>query len=244
MLVQSQASIADQQTAAALDSLNAISGKTLRELLTDLFVIQTQVRVYLVDVAPVKITETRALWIADQNRLDLRNQLATVVDAYRRTEVAADLLEADLDLKLQADLATDPGHQNPLRLDSSADRLSGGLQFDGPLNRMAERNIYRSTQIAYQRARRDYMAAKDGIAFEVRNNLRVLNRERFQFEITRQQLIAAARQVEEAQIKLRSSTEPNSNLTRDLLETLRRSVRNWKSRRTRVKVRSQLPILN
>jgi outer membrane protein TolC len=225
LIVEAKASIADKQTVIALDSLNAVCGKTLRELLTDLFVIQTQVRVYLVDVAPVQITEARALWIADQNRLDLRNQLAFVVDAYRHTEVAADLLEADLDLKLQADLGTDPGHQNPLRLDSSASRLSAGLQFDGPLNRMAERNIYRSSQIAYQRARRDYMAAKDGIAFEVRNNLRILHRERFQFEITRQQLITAARQVEEAQIRLRSSTEPNSNLTRDLLTALQTLLR-------------------
>ncbi|MEO2013960.1 MAG: hypothetical protein ABGZ53_06275 [Fuerstiella sp.] len=64
------------------------------------------------------------------------------------------------------------------------------------------------------------MAAKDQIAFEVRNNLRNLHLNRFQFEITRQQLITAARQVEQAQFNLRSSTEPDSNLTRDLLQAL------------------------
>ncbi len=210
----------------ALQSLWAVSGSTLRQLIADVFVVQTQVRVYLVDVTPVKITEVRARWIAEQNRLDLRNELAQMVDAYRRTEVAADLLEADLDLRLQADLATDSKRSNPLRFDSSASRLNAGLQFDGPLNRMAERSVYRGTQIEFQRARRDYMAARDGISFEVRNNLRILSRERFQFEITRQQLITAARQVEEAQIKLRSSTEPNSNLTRDLLTALQTLLRN------------------
>ena len=225
LLNHSDALIAHSDTKAALEALNAISGSTLRQLIADLFVIQTQVRVYLVDVTPVQISETRARWIAEQGRLDLRNELAQVVDAYRRTEVAADMLEADLDLRLQADLATDPGQNNPLRFDSSAGRMSAGLQLDGPLNRMAERNVYRSTQIAYQRARRDYMAARDAIAFEVRNNLRILSRERFQFEITRQQLITAARQVEEAQIKLRSSTEPNSNLTRDLLTALQTLLR-------------------
>ncbi len=225
LLQQSATLIGDSGIKPALDTLNTVSGQTLRQLLTDVFVIQTQVRVYLVDVTPVQISETRARWIAEQNRLDLRNELAQVVDAYRRTEVAADLLEADLDLKLQADLATDPGENEPFRFDSSASRLTAGLQFDGPLNRMSERNIYRSAQIAYQRIRRNYMAVRDGISFEVRNNLRILNRERFQFEITRQQLITAARQVEEAQIKLRSSTEPNSNLTRDLLTALQTLLR-------------------
>lgn len=217
--------IASRDPMKALEALGNISGTSLRQLIADVFVVQTQVRVYLVDVTPIKITDVRANWLAEQYRLDLRNEMGRVVDAYRQTEVAADLLESDLDLRLNADLRTDPNQKNPLRFDSSASDLSAGLEFDGPLNRMSERNIYRSAQINYQRARRDYMAARDGISFEVRNNLRILNRERFQFEITRQQLITAARQVEEAQIKLRSSTEPNSNLTRDLLTALQTLLR-------------------
>jgi outer membrane protein TolC len=148
-----------------------------------------------------------------------------VVDAYRRTEVAADLLEADLDLVLGADVATDPGRINPLRFDSSASTLRAGLQFDGPLNRMAERNVYRASQIDYQQTRRDYMETRDNILFDVRNILRNLNLNRFSFEITRQQLITAARQVEQAQFNLRSSTEPDSNLTRDLLQALQSLLR-------------------
>ena len=217
--------IASKELTKALEVLGAVTGSSLRQLIADVFVVQTQVRVYLVDVTPVKLTDIRARWLAEQFRLDLRNELGQVVDAYRHTEVAGDLLESDLDLRLNADLRTDPNHKNPLRFDSSASDLSAGLEFDGPLNRMTERNIYRATQINYQRARRDYMAARDGISFEVRNNLRILNRERFQFEITRQQLITAARQVEEAQIKLRGSTEPNSNLTRDLLTALQTLLR-------------------
>ncbi len=217
--------IESHDTAKSLEALSEVSGTSLRQLIADVFVVQTQVRVYLVDVTPIRISENKARWLAEQYRLDLRNELGRVVDAYRQTEVAADLLESDLDLRLNADLRTDPGQKNPFRFDSSASDLSAGLEFDGPLNRMAERNAYRASQIGYQRARRDYMAARDGIVFEVRNNLRILNRERFQFEITRQQLITAARQVEEAQIKLRSSTEPNSNLTRDLLTALQTLLR-------------------
>jgi hypothetical protein len=44
------------------------------------------------------------LWVAETNRLDLKNEQGRVVDAYRQTEVAADLLEADLDLNSLARL--------------------------------------------------------------------------------------------------------------------------------------------
>lgn len=187
--------------------------------------IQTQVRVYLIQIQRLEVSETAALWLAGQNRLDLKNAQAQVVDAYRGKEVAADLLEADLDLALGATLATEPGRSSPLRFDASDSSLRAGLQFDGPLNRMAERNIYRASQIEFQRARRDFMQARDQISFEVRNNLRNLELDRFQFEITRQQLITAARQVEQAQFNLRSSTEPDSNLTRDLLQALQALLR-------------------
>ena len=200
--------------------LNVLVGENLRERLADLFVVQTQVRVYLIEIQPVEITESAALFLANENRLDLKNVQGQVVDAYRGKEVAADLLEADLDLILGADIGTDPSRTNPARFDASASTLRAGLQFDGPLNRMAERNVYRASQIEYQRARRDFMEAKDGISFEVRNNLRNLELNRFQFEITRQQLITAARQVEQAQLNLRISTEADSNLTRDLLQAL------------------------
>ncbi|MEZ6059716.1 MAG: TolC family protein [Planctomycetaceae bacterium] len=200
--------------------LNEIVGDVIRGRLADLFVIQTQVRVYLIQIQPVEITEQAAHWLARENRLDLKNIQGQVVDAYRGKEVAADLLEADLDLILGADVRTDGTRLNPARFDASASSLQAGLQFDGPLNRMAERNVYRASQIAFQRARRDFMEAKDGISFEVRNNLRNLELNRFQFEITRQQLITAARQVEQAQVNLRFSTEADSNLTRDLLQAL------------------------
>ena len=42
------------------------------------------------------------------------------------------------------------------------------MQFDGPLNRMAQRNAYRASLILYQRARRAYMQLSDNIELDVR----------------------------------------------------------------------------
>ena len=191
-----------------------------REHMADLFVIQAQIRVYLIEITRVRISEQDALAIAELNRLDLMNARGRVVDAYRRVEVAADALEGDLNLTLETEIGTDPGHINAFRFDSSANRYRAGVQFDGPVTRLAERNAYRSAQIAYQQARRDYMATKDEVARQIRADLRRLTFNRFQFEITRQQLITAARQVEQAQFALVQASEANSNLTRDLLSAL------------------------
>lgn len=220
LLQDAKKTIDDGKVLAAWLQLTELCGGKFRARLGELFVLQTQIRVYRIETRELDISEDSAMWIAERNRLDLKNEQGRVVDAYRRTEVAADLLEADLDLVLGANLLTDPDRSNPLRFDESASTLSAGLQFDGPLNRMAERNVYRASQIEYQQARRNYMAAHDRILFDVRNILRNLNLNRFQFDITRQQLITAARQVEQAQFNLRSATEPDSNLTRDLLSAL------------------------
>ena len=224
-LTDAKQAIDSGDSLAAWNLLNELCGEHIRGQLADLFVIQTQVRVYLIQVTPLQVTEPVALALVRDHRLDLKNEQGRVVDAYRQTEVAADLLEADLDLILTADIGTDAGQSNPVRFDASASSLGAGLQFDGPLNRMAERNVYRSSQIGYQQARRNYMATLDRVDFEVRNGIRNLNLNRFQFEISRQQLITAARQVEQAQFNLRSSTEPDSNLTRDLLTALQSLLR-------------------
>jgi len=143
-----------------------------------------------------------------------------VIDAYRRVEVAADALEGDLNIVLQTELGTDPVKANAFRFDSSAHRYRAGVEFDSPLNRLAERNAYRSAQLQYQQARRAFMATEDEIARQIRSDLRRLEFNRFQFEVTRQQLITAARQVEQAQFALRTNREPDSSLTRDLLSAL------------------------
>jgi outer membrane protein TolC len=203
-------------------SLKTLVGRRFRGQLSDLFVIQTQIRVYLITAIPTKVDPDIAIQQAVENRLDLMNARGNVVDAYRAVEVAADALQADLDLRFRANLGTDPARSNPIRFDASANRYTVGVRFDNALNRFAERNVYRAAQIRYQQARRAYMALRDGIVADVRRDIRQLEFSKFGFEISRLQLLTAARQVDLAQVNLRSSTEPNSSLTRNLLEALQR----------------------
>ncbi len=211
---------ADSPNLRAWNEMRIALGRKLRETVANMAILQTQVRLHLIDLEPVRVEERSAVLFAQQNRLDQMNRQAQVMDAFRKIEVAADLLESELGVTGQIGLGTDPNKNNAFRFDSSANTYRVGVQFDGPLNRLNERNIYRATQVAYQQAVRSYSAGRDAIANEVRLILRQLRLRKLNFEIARQQLVAATRQVDEAQINLRTASQSSTNLTRDLLQAL------------------------
>lgn len=195
-------------------------GRRLREQLSELYTAEIQSRVFTIELEPVSLQQESAIQFAMENRLDLMNRRAQVVDSFRKVEVAANNLKSQLDVNVQATLGTDPSRTNPIRFDPDENVYQAGFQFDGPLNRMAERNVYRASQIAYQQSRRDYMQNEDEIINSVRADLRQLRIQRLNFQIARQQLIAATRQVDEAQFNLRTAVQSSTNLTRDLLQAL------------------------
>ena len=192
----------------------------LNDRITTLLVVQTQIRLFLIDLSPLKIESDLAIEVALENRLDLKNSRAAVVDAYRSVEIAADQLQSDLSVSASANLQSDPTRDNAFSFDGDENQYNVGVEFDGPLNRLGERNGYRNAQLAYQQQRRTFMAEEDAIVNNLRLNLRQLRTSRFSFQIARQQLITATRQVEESQINLRQANSADSSVTQDLLQAL------------------------
>ena len=138
-----------------------------------------------------------------------------MVDAWLQVGVADNLLKAQLDVVATANIATLPGTTNPFDFRSSASVYSVGVHFDSPLNREAERNVYRTSLINYQQARRTYMAMEDEIELQIRQDLRQLSTQKINFEINRQKLISAARLVESAREELLlngDAADPTSTL--------------------------------
>jgi outer membrane protein TolC len=208
----------------ALEAIQRAVGVVLRAELDELYVAQSQIRMFLIEIEPLQIKEQQAITFAHRQRLDLMNSQATVMDAYRKVEVAANALKSDLSVTGGVALGSDPGKNNAFRFDSSANTYRVGAQFDGPLNRLNERNFYRAQQINYQRASREFISEKDQVANEVRSVLRQLTLRRLNFQIARQQLVAATRQVDQAQIDLRTSNSAEANLTLFLLQALQGMV--------------------
>ncbi len=217
-----RAAVTDADRAGAFEALTQ-DVKLVLALLDTVVAVQTQARIYLIELPEVEVEEAELLAFAKANRLDLQNQLGTVTDAWRRVTVAANILRTDLDVVTTANIATDPDSKNPFDFSARASTYTAGLQFDGPLNRLAERNAYRASLILYQQARRAYIDLSDQVEFQVREDLRQLTRLRVAFEVARQQLLSAARQFENARLTLlgpRDRRGANDTTTLNLLQAL------------------------
>ncbi|MEM9411041.1 MAG: TolC family protein [Planctomycetota bacterium] len=202
--------------------LQILISQETQDRLNTLFVLQNQIRLFLIELQPFNIDIDFAVETGTANRLDLMNQRGQVTDAFRQVEIAADSLQSELNVSASANVATDPTRTNPVRLDSSAASYQLSMQFDGPLDRFAERNQYRAAQINYQESRRNYMGLEDLIKNDLRSAVRQLRINRLNFQIIRQQLISVTRRVDEAQINLRAPAGDgfSTSRTRDLLEAL------------------------
>ncbi|MDA1193932.1 MAG: TolC family protein [Planctomycetota bacterium] len=152
-----------------------------------------------------------ATW-ATERRLDLRTAFDREADAARHAVVARDALRAGLDLRAGGDLRTP--RDRPLDFDSAEAFGNLGLDFDLPLERTDERNVYRRALIAAERARRDREATQDVVVFEVRDAWRSLAETRRSFDIQVESAKLAERRVESTQLLL----ELGQARTRDRLD--------------------------
>ena len=196
------------QTRLSVDELPAEAriqaasrGADLREQLLkisqSLQVTQIGLRVELITVEPFSVSSEQAVRFGLENRLDLMNAKARVMDARRAVEVAANDLEAVLDVVAEGDLQTPAGNA-PFDFRGSQSSFRAGVSFTAPLDLIAERNAYRAALVAYQRARRDYIEAEDNVKLAVREQWRQLEVTRQNFELNRQRVRIAALQYDNA----------------------------------------------
>ncbi len=178
------------------------AAKRLLAVLDTIIAVQTQARIYTIELPEAGGEEAPLLAFAKTNRLDLQNQLAQATDAWRKVTVAANALQGGLNFNGSVNLGTDPNHQNPFKFDAHGNTYTAGLQVDTPLNRLAERNAYRQSLITYQQAKRAVVALSDQVEQDVRRDLRQLRQLRASFGIARQQLLSAARQYENTRLSL------------------------------------------
>jgi outer membrane protein TolC len=132
---------------------------------------------------PLEIDAERAVRLALDRRLDLRTQVGRVFDAQRAVAVSADLLRADLLLLGRGTAgearALGTAGEGDASLDLDKGRFAASMRLDLPWERTRERNLYRSSLLAFESAVRDVQALEDQIKLDVRDELRTLleNRE-------------------------------------------------------------------
>jgi len=196
----------------------------LSNLLGELSLTQARCRAETLTLVPVQLDSSEALEIARENRLDWMNARAALVDAWRQVEVTANALRGDLSVVLNGDISTTGN--NPLRFRGTTGRLQAGLQFDPPLTRLAERNIYREALIEYQQARRQYYAYEDRVSQGLRDLLRTIQRIQLDFELRRATVHVVINQVDAVQLRLQEPPKPGTtgtfagNTARDIDQAL------------------------
>lgn len=153
--------------------------------------------------AQAKVAQT-----ALTNRLDLMNERARLVDAWRQIAVFANALMGVLNVEYRLDSFTPAGQAKPFAFGGS--RNSNQLIFNGelPLVRLAERNNYRAALIAYQRERRALMEAEDVAVEQVRADLRQLRVLAENYKIQQRQVELAYLTVESSLDTFRAPPQP------------------------------------
>jgi len=170
------------------------------------------------NAGPLEIDESLAIKLALDNRLDLRISQGGVYDAQRAVVIAADALGAELTFFGSADfgsgrsISSATADDAKLRADKGA--YSGLLTLDLPIERTAERNAYRKSLIALERAVRQVQQLEDQIKLSVRNKLRDLLEARETIQIQAQSVWVAEKRVKSSNLFL----EAGRAQMRDLLE--------------------------
>lgn len=167
---------------------------------------------------PLELDEDLAIVLALEKRLDLRTAVGRVYDLQRKVAVAADALRADLTLLGSGSI----GERRTLGSSASADanlrlnegRYSALIGLDLPLERTAERNLYRNTLIGFEQSVRDVQELEDEVKLEVRNNLRDLLESRESLRIQAESVKVAKRRVASTGLFLRAGRAK----VRDVLE--------------------------
>lgn len=116
------------------------------------------------------IEESRAVSLALERRFDHRTAVDSVEDAGRRILVAEDALGIGLDFTAALNVPAESG--KGLNLDWSRVNWSAGFELDLALDKLVERNAYRSALISFDAAIRSREQSEDQIAADVRSSLR------------------------------------------------------------------------
>ncbi|MDP7062579.1 MAG: TolC family protein [Planctomycetota bacterium] len=164
----------------------------------------------LVGIDPEALVE-----LSLERRLDLVTVRDRLIDAERRVTVAEDALRAGLDLEATIDSTSQEG--KPLSFRSDASPWSVGLDFDLPIDRLPERNIYRRSLLDRDAAVRTEEELTDTVLADMRDNLRQTRStsERYQLQLISVEL--AERRVRSSEMK----QELGRTDTRTVLESRR-----------------------
>ena len=142
-------------------------------------------------LTPLELNARNGYLIAVTNRLDMLNQIDKYEDSQRKVRVAADNLQPSLNLVVDASL-TEQFYSSFSPEDFAA---NAGLQLGLPLDKLTERNAYRTSLISFEKQLRALATELDGLRDDIRQGVRQLAQERENYFIQQNALALASQRV-------------------------------------------------
>jgi hypothetical protein len=162
---------------------------------------------------PVEIDVDSAMITALALRFELMNERGQLADDWRAIKLAGDDLRSILDIDFSQRVGTVADVNQPFNFTFDESQSAVRISFDAPLNRRAERNVYRASLLNYQAALRSLTQLEDQIKFAVRNDLRNLALDREQYVIAVASAALAYERVVSTSLEFRLGTGACQHVT-------------------------------
>lgn len=153
---------------------------------------------------PLPLDYDQALNVALQSRLPLINEIDQFDDTKRDVVIAANQLKADLDFIASASLNS--ADTNPARFNFDDLSTQVGIELNLPINRINERNNYRSALIQFESDIRSLSRTYDNLNNLISLRIRQVNQFKQNYEIQRNAVKLAENRVEGNQLRLQAGT--------------------------------------
>jgi len=158
-----------------------------------------------IGLPPVDLTADAAYMVAVTNHLPTLNEIDRYQDAKRRILVAANALRTGLDITTGASLNWDK-EEDYSNFNVEQVRANMGLVLDLPLNRVNERNAYRTALINFERQLRSLQQTLDDRRAVIRQGLRQLEQSRKNYANNELGVAIAQRRVAELKLRVAAGT--------------------------------------
>ncbi len=178
---------AQESYQSAVDDFKLVLGMPVEE---DLDILPVELLFNVPDVDNHNVID-----LAVKYRLELQNARDQIEDAQRQIKVAENGLLPELNLTGSTqvgNLSNTPASA----FNSRSESYSAAVTLDLPLDRVAERNVYRKSLILMERSQRSYVSQREQVINDVREAVRRIHQAQTTLEIQRRQVELARRRVD------------------------------------------------
>jgi len=206
--VQEQLTVAREKHRASLDRLKVLLAYPVESAL--------KVKAPL-SYAPTRISDKKAIEIALENRIELEQSGADLLESERKSRVAKRGLLPDIKLVGTYRRKTFPGDFSEFDVDSD-EYWSIGLTSSTDFSRTREKAIYQQSLLEVRRKKLQLQTRSDEIISEVKNRLDALKQEEQRIALRQDQIIQAKGKMRLAEIKFSHGMGDNFDLLESEIE--------------------------